>query len=683
MNVEGLVSNAPTRVGKSHTGVTHLLTEHGDVPTLFASRSINETSNMVRIAGKVVDGTPVMEVVGREHFCVNPELKRMYRDIRAVNDVFPFHFMCQMCPLSKGRIPSVDIFAEKHVLSYRDIVEAAMALDVCPARLAYKYARSGVHIITNYSFLVDPAVREASFLGQDGFSPVNLFMDEADVLVTSLVRSNAVSFLNTGLRQIVDREIHSLLRSFDNWHDTGVFDVAESFVEVISHIKPSVAGVTEFVKKVDVGYDPHDLDVLNADLRDILTSLKRSYDIGAKIEKFNRLQVSATKGFFIQKLLMGIDYLSTDLDGYTRLPEVVEVVDSSGRPTGVGVVECPRYVFYDDGYYMNFRNNVSFLEDPGRWKCFTSATIDPVNYLHWIQVRGDYVLREFPHVIDLKGLPFYSFRRGRMNTSIRGMVSDPGTVYSALNRVLKAFIDKELSCYVGFPSSSILRQYREIGSKHLPYASLLFADGDSDIRSIQYAPINSRPCAIYFDYARSRTVRGLDFYNYDVAILVSLPTQNLAEWEWEAQQLTRIAGRFRDRGMSISGQLEVRRRAINEAAQFFSRIYTPENYREKRFVSLDWRVVEYANLAPMWVRDLLSNVTVFDLSDLNGVFGAGLEHGGFDIVEYLKPLSPRSVSQLADALGRSSDEIRNALDRAVSEGKAVCEGDVYYRAPQN
>jgi len=572
MNVEGLVGNAPTRVGKSYTGVTYLLKEHGDVDTMLVSRSINETSNMIRYARKVVDGTPVLEVVGRENFCVNGSIKEMYRDIRAVNDRFPFHILCSLCELSKGRIPNEDIFEESHVLSYRDVIERALSMGVCPARLAYKYARKGVHIITNYSFLVDPAVRESSFLKSDGgYSPVNVFLDEADVLLSSLIRSNSVSFPNVGLRQIVDREITSILRMYPEWSDYGVFDIVESFVDVVSKIKPSSSGVVEFDDSLfaDVGYQPEDLDVFNANLREVLTRIKRSYDLSSKIEAFTRVQASSSRGFFIHKILMGVDYLSTDLDGYTLLPEVTPVVDPTGSPTGVGIVRCARYRFYDDGFYMNFRDNVSFLEDPNRWKCFTSATIDPSRFLAWTQVRGSYLKVEFPHVISLSSVPFYCRKR---RVSTRSLFGSPRRALEFLNAVLRVFIRRELSCYVGFPSAEIMSMYKR-DFDVLPVVKI-FADENKPVDDIRQAPIVSKPCAIYFDYCRSRTVRGLDFFNYDVALLVSLPVQNLADWQWEASQLLRIAKRFRDDGLVVSAGNEVLRRAVNEAAQFFSRIYT-------------------------------------------------------------------------------------------------------------
>jgi len=50
-----------------------------------------------------------------------------------------------------------------------------------------------------------------------------------------------------------------------------------------------------------------------------------------------------------------------------------------------------------------------------------------------------------------------------------------------------------------------------------------------------------------------------------------------------------------------------------------------------------------------------------------------------DIVEYLKPESPRSAEQLSAGLGMSVEEVRSLLDAAVREGRAVREGNVYFR----
>jgi len=406
----------------------------------------------------------------------------------------------------------------------------------------------------------------------------------------------------------------------------------------------------------------------------VLTRIKRSYDLSSKIEAFTRVQASSSRGFFIHKILMGVDYLSTDLDGYTLLPEVTPVVDPTGSPTGVGIVRCARYRFYDDGFYMNFRDNVSFLEDPNRWKCFTSATIDPSRFLAWTQVRGSYLKVEFPHVISLSSVPFYCRKR---RVSTRSLFGSPRRALEFLNAVLRVFIRRELSCYVGFPSAEIMSMYKR-DFDVLPVVKI-FADENKPVDDIRQAPIVSKPCAIYFDYCRSRTVRGLDFFNYDVALLVSLPVQNLADWQWEASQLLRIAKRFRDDGLVVSAGNEVLRRAVNEAAQFFSRIYTPEIYRGKVFVSLDRRVVEYAHLAPAWVRELLSNVVLFDSPSV--FLPSSGSSRSVDIVEYLKPESPRSAAeQLSAGLGMSVEEVRSLLDAAVREGRAVREGNVYFRA---
>jgi len=684
-NVEGLIANAPTRVGKSHTGVDYLLTEHGDVDCLFVSRSLNETANIIRIARLVADGTPVVEVVGREHFCVEPSAKEMYKNIRAVNDCFPFHFLCQGCLMSKGKIPTDDIFAESSVLSHKDIIEAALSMGVCPARLALKHVGKGVHVVTNYSFLVDPSVREASFLGPGqgaGYNPSNLFMDEGDVLLSALVDANVVSFSNVGLQQIYDRECTEFIRSYPDWRDPGLFTMGGSFVDVICHLRPRPAGEVDFVRVADFGYTPHDLDVCNADLVDVLTYLKRSYDVEARVETLNKIQVALTRGFFIQKLLMGLHYLSTNLDGFTRLPEVVEMIGPTGQPTGVGSVKCPKYKFFaDNAYYMSFRENVSFLERPDRWKCFTSATIDPRSFQGWTQVRGEYMKREFRHVVPLRTLPFYSFKRGGgvRNFSIRGLIEKPESLYSLVNLALGALARRQLSCYVGFPSALIMKQYRDHYMRLSP-CTAYFADGEQPLSVIQSAPINAKPCAIYFDYCRSKTVRGLDFFNYDVALLVSLPIQNVADWEWEAQQLTRVCRRFREFGMAISGQDEVKRRAVNEAAQFFSRVYTPENYVSKLFVTLDWRVKACAGLAPAWVQDLMYNVIEFDPDTIQRVLGGKAGPAEADVVGFLRPESPRTASQLAGSLNMSVEAVSRLLDEAVSRGRAVRRGDAFYLA---
>lgn len=681
MDVEGLVANAPTRVGKSHTGVSYLLKEHGDVNTLFVSRSINETSNMIRIAKSFVDGVPVMEVVGREHFCINSSLKAMYNDIRAVNDVFPFHFMCQICEFSRGRIPSEDIFAESAVLSYRDIVDLAMSMGVCPARLAYKYAKDRVHIVTNYAFLVDPAVRESSFLASDGgYDPTNVFMDEADVLPSSLIGANCISFPNTGVLQIIDRERTELLRKYEDWGDLGVFTLAGTIADAVCEIRPGPAGEIDFRRVVDFGYEPADLDVINACLRNSLTYVKRVYDIPSKIETFNKIQVSASRGFFTQKLLMGVDYLSTDLDGYSRLPEVIDVIGADGHSTGVGNVKCSKYRFFDGGYYMNFRDSVSFLESSRRWKMFTSATVDVSNFLDWIQVRGDYMKSEFPHVIPRNTMPFYSMGKCKdAKFSIKGLVAEPDRIYSMVNRAVKAFVDRQLSCYVAFPSIEILRRYSRLSRAFSGGVVSYFSCDDPPLADVQAAPLNAKWCSLYFDYCRSKTVRGLDFFNYDVAILVSLPVQNISDWEWEAQQLTRICGRFRQSGIKVSTQEEVKRRAINEAAQFFSRIYTPEKFLGKHFISLDHRLVDCMPLAPVWVRDLFSNVIFFTFDGIPRAF-APKKKVAVDVVEFLKPESPRTVDQLADALRISPELVAKLLDEAIASGRAVRVGEDYFRS---